>query len=172
MHLVIDGFGADESKLQDLALVFDLLDNFPGAIGMTKIMPPYVFRYTGVKPEDWGVSGVVLIAESHISIHTFPDKNYINIDVFSCKAFDAELAVQFMKDNKADTVKFGKKITGYDDDIQSEEYDDVMPMMSVSMKFDPESTDVVSESLIDLEIAKTKLDLTKYYTERFLPTVR
>lgn len=98
MHLVIDGFGADESKLQDLALVFDLLDNFPGAIGMTKIMPPYVFRYTGVKPEDWGVSGVVLIAESHISIHTFPDKNYINIDVFSCKAFDAELAVQFMKD--------------------------------------------------------------------------
>lgn len=98
MHLVIDGFGADESKLQDLALVFNLLDNFPGAIGMTKIMPPYVFRYTGVKPEDWGVSGVVLIAESHISIHTFPDKNYINIDVFSCKAFDAELAVQFMKD--------------------------------------------------------------------------
>jgi S-adenosylmethionine decarboxylase len=98
MHLVIDGFGADETKLQDLALVFDLLDNYPGAIGMTKIMPPYVFRYTGVKPEDWGVSGVVLIAESHISIHTFPDKNYINIDVFSCKAFDAELAVQFMKD--------------------------------------------------------------------------
>lgn len=98
MHLVIDGFGADESKLQDLALVFDLLDNYPSAIGMTKIMPPYVFRYTGVKPEDWGVSGVVLIAESHISIHTFPDKNYINIDVFSCKAFDAELAVQFMKD--------------------------------------------------------------------------
>ena len=74
--------------------------------------------------------------------------------------------------NKADTVKFGKKITGYDDDIQSEEYDDVMPMMSVSMKFDPESTDVVAESLIDLEIAKTKIDLSKYYTDRFLPTVR
>jgi S-adenosylmethionine decarboxylase len=98
MHLVIDGFGADEAKLQDLALVFDLLDNYPAHIGMTKIMPPYVFRYTGVKPEDWGVSGVVLIAESHISIHTFPEKNYINIDVFSCKAFDAELALNFMKE--------------------------------------------------------------------------
>lgn len=98
MHLVIDGFGAQPEKLQDLALVFDLLDNFPDAIGMTKIMPPYVFRYTGIKPEDWGVSGVVLIAESHISIHTFPDKQYINIDVFSCKYFDAELALQFMRD--------------------------------------------------------------------------
>ena len=61
-------------------------------------MPPYVFRYTGIKPEDWGVSGVVLIAESHISIHTFPDKQYINIDVFSCKYFDADLALQFMRD--------------------------------------------------------------------------
>ena len=98
MHLVIDGFGAQPEKLQDLALVFDLLDNFPDAIGMTKIMPPYVFRYTGIKPEDWGVSGVVLIAESHISIHTFPDKQYINIDVFSCKYFDADLALQFMRD--------------------------------------------------------------------------
>lgn len=98
MHLVIDGFGADQARLQDLALVFDLLDNYPAAIGMTKIMPPYVFRYTGVKPEDWGISGVVLIAESHISIHTFPDKQYINIDIFSCKAFDAQAALGFMKE--------------------------------------------------------------------------
>ncbi len=98
MHLVIDGFGAQPDRLQDLAMVFDLLDNYPAHIGMTKIMPPYVFRYTGIKPEDWGISGVVLIAESHISIHTFPDKQYINIDIFSCKAFDATLALQYMKD--------------------------------------------------------------------------
>ena len=97
MHLVLDGFGADSEKLQDLEFIFTLLDNYPSSIGMTKIMPPYVFRYTGVKPEDWGVSGVVLIAESHISIHTFPDKQYINIDVFSCKPFDPELAITYMK---------------------------------------------------------------------------
>ncbi|MDZ4245897.1 MAG: S-adenosylmethionine decarboxylase, partial [Dehalococcoidia bacterium] len=52
--------------------------------------PPYVFRYIGEKPEDWGISGLVLIAESHISIHTFVDRSLINIDVFSCKAFDAK----------------------------------------------------------------------------------
>lgn len=98
MHLVLDGFGADRERLQDLEFVFSLLDGYPSRIGMTKIMPPYVFRYTGVKPEDWGVSGVVLIAESHISIHTFPEKGYINIDVFSCKYFDPELAVDHMKD--------------------------------------------------------------------------
>ena len=98
MHLVVDGFGADQGKLQDLEFIYSLLDHYPSQIGMTKIMPPYVFRYSGSKPEDWGVSGVVLIAESHISVHTFPEKSYLNIDVFSCKTFDAESSVAYLKE--------------------------------------------------------------------------
>jgi NitT/TauT family transport system substrate-binding protein len=77
--------------------------------------------------------------------------------------------VKYMKENKADTVRLAKKVTGYDDDIQSDEYDDVMQMMSVDMKFDKESSDIVAGSLIDLQISKEKLDLSKFYTERFLP---
>jgi len=60
-------------------------------------MPPYVFKYSGVKPEDWGLSGFVLIAESHISIHTFPEKNFVSVDIFSCKGFDAEFAAGYLK---------------------------------------------------------------------------
>ena len=97
MHLIVDGFGAERDKLTDLEFLFDLLDNYPSQIGMTKIMPPYVFRYNGVNPHDWGLSGFVLIAESHISIHTFPERGSLNIDVFSCKAFDTALAIDFMK---------------------------------------------------------------------------
>ena len=65
------------------------LERHPGEIGMTKIAPPQVHTYSGQKPEDWGVSGFVLIAESHISVHTFPERGYINVDVFSCKFFDS-----------------------------------------------------------------------------------
>ena len=65
---------------------------------MTKIAPPYVCRYVGSKPQDWGVSGFVLIAESHISVHTFPARNYINVDIFSCKRFDAEKALAEVKE--------------------------------------------------------------------------
>src|SRR5829696_383876 len=72
-HLVVDAFVADGSRLADVSAIFDLLDTLPERIGMTKIAPPYVFRYSGVKPEDWGVTGVVIIAESHISIHTFAE---------------------------------------------------------------------------------------------------
>lgn len=97
MHLIIDGFGANRKMLESEAMIYDLLDRYPSQIGMTKVAPPQVYKYVGSKPEDWGISGFVLIAESHISIHTFPDRCYVNIDIFSCKDFDSEYAIQELK---------------------------------------------------------------------------
>jgi len=97
-HLMLDGYGCDRDKLVDLNGIYDFLSRYPDEIQMTKIMPPYVFKYSGKVPEDWGISGFVLIAESHISIHTFPDKLYLSLDIFSCKAFDANLAIRHIKD--------------------------------------------------------------------------
>jgi len=91
-HLMLDCFGCNQKKLSDIDVIFDALDTLPAKIGMTKIMPPYVFKYQGTIPEDWGISGVVLIAESHISIHTFPEKDHAFIDIFSCKDFDTASA--------------------------------------------------------------------------------
>lgn len=97
VHLMVDGYGCDRVGLEDMKLIYDFLDEYPDKMDMTKIMPPYVFRYNGAVPEDWGISGFVLIAESHISIHTFPDKQYLSIDMFSCKPFDTEVAVETIK---------------------------------------------------------------------------
>ncbi|MFH2011976.1 MAG: S-adenosylmethionine decarboxylase [Pseudomonadota bacterium] len=97
-HLIVDGYGGNSKKMEDLDLIYNFLDTYPEKMEMTKIMPPYVFKYIGKKPEDWGLSGVVLIAESHISIHTFPFKQYLSIDIFSCKTFDADSAILFVKD--------------------------------------------------------------------------
>ena len=94
MHLVVDGYGADPGKLTDEDLLFAFLDEYPAAIGMTKMIAPQVYTYRGRTPEDWGLSGFVLIAESHISVHTFPDRGYVNIDVFSCKEFDADASLE------------------------------------------------------------------------------
>ena len=94
MHLIIDGFGSNRELLESEELVYQFLDDYPAQIGMTKVAPPNVFRYIGSKPQDWGISGLVIIAESHISIHTFPERCYVNIDIFSCKDFDAEQAIQ------------------------------------------------------------------------------
>jgi S-adenosylmethionine decarboxylase len=93
MHVTIDGFGGNPAQLANVALVRDLLDRYPGEIGMTKISEPHVFEYHGDKPDDWGVSGFVLIAESHIAVHTFPEHRQVWVDIFSCKGFDAVPAI-------------------------------------------------------------------------------
>jgi S-adenosylmethionine/arginine decarboxylase-like enzyme len=85
MHVTIDGYGGDPQKLADENLVSAFLDSCPDKIGMTKIAPPHVCSYVGAKPQDWGLTGFVLIAESHISVHTFPEHKYGWIDIFSCK---------------------------------------------------------------------------------------
>ena len=93
MHLIIDGYGSNAEILQNEAFIYQLLDQYPAEIGMTKISGPSVLRYVGGEPEDWGISGFVMIAESHISIHTFVERCFVNIDVFSCKDFDAARVV-------------------------------------------------------------------------------
>ncbi|MFA4983492.1 MAG: adenosylmethionine decarboxylase [Candidatus Micrarchaeia archaeon] len=95
-HLTMDMYGCNKKKLKDVTAVYNFLSELPEMIGMTKIMPPYTFSYSGLKPEDWGVSGIVLIAESHISIHTFPEKNYASVDIFSCKDFNVEEAANII----------------------------------------------------------------------------
>jgi len=97
VHLMLDGYGCDRSNLDDINLIYNFLDQYPARMDMTKIMPPYVFRYKGTIPEDAGISGFVLIAESHISIHTFPEKQYMSLDMFSCKPFDTDIAVETVK---------------------------------------------------------------------------
>lgn len=95
-HLMLDLSDCNQSKLSDYKLVFDVLDELPDKIGMTKITQPYVFPYSGLVPEDKGITGTVVIAESHISIHTFQEKNYCFVDVFSCKDFDVEYAAEYL----------------------------------------------------------------------------
>ncbi|NDE08447.1 MAG: hypothetical protein EBZ89_13815 [Chloroflexi bacterium] len=51
LHLVIDGFVDDAAVLGQVEPIFDLLNELPGMIEMTKITQPHVFRYHGVVPE-------------------------------------------------------------------------------------------------------------------------
>jgi S-adenosylmethionine decarboxylase len=98
MHLIIDGYSSNQKILQDEDFLRKWLETYPARIGMTRISPPHVIRYLGPVLEDWGISGFVFIAESHIAIHTFVEQNYVNIDIFSCKDFNTEKAIEDFQD--------------------------------------------------------------------------
>ncbi|MDO8594967.1 MAG: adenosylmethionine decarboxylase [bacterium] len=85
-HLTIDGYGGDKQKLNDKELVLRCLDELPGLLGMRKIAEPQLVVFPGNEVKDpGGVSGIVMIAESHISIHTFTERRFLTADVYSCR---------------------------------------------------------------------------------------
>jgi len=51
------------------------------------------------KKEEYGYSSFVMIAESHLSMHTFPELGYFSFDCYSCKDFDSSLVVSILHKN-------------------------------------------------------------------------
>ncbi len=96
-HLIIDGKNCNKRKLSSLPFVRKFLNNLTKEIKMTKISGPHVLKYKDKWAKTPGVTGVVVFAESHCSVHTFPDNDYVFLDVFSCKEFDTKKASDFIR---------------------------------------------------------------------------
>ena len=86
MHLLIDFWGA--SHLDDLAYIEQALDKAATACGAT-VLAIHLHSFG----KNAGVTGVAMLAESHISIHTWPEINYVALDVFMCGNSDPHLAL-------------------------------------------------------------------------------
>jgi len=90
-HLLVDLWAAH--RLSDQAHIEAALRRAVEVCGATLL---YLHLHH-FGPES-GVSGVVVLAESHISIHTWPERNYAAIDLFMCGACDPYLAVPVLKE--------------------------------------------------------------------------
>lgn len=118
VHLMIDGYGGNPSKLNDGKRVFNFLDTLPEKTDMHKITEPLIKSFEGNEIKDpGGYSGFVMIAESHISIHTFPARKFVSIDVYTCKSeMDKEFIVDYVKkefDLEEVEVNYVKRGTRY-----------------------------------------------------------
>lgn len=92
MHLMVDGYGCDPERLSNRDVVERFLLETPEAIDMKPISPVHIFQL------GQGLSGFVIIAESHLAIHTWPERGTVWVDVFSCKDFDADKVVEVLKE--------------------------------------------------------------------------
>ncbi len=107
-HLTVDGIGCSSKDLSSMSFIYKFLDECPKKIHMTKITEPYIVKIPA------GFAGMVLIAESHISVHTNPKKKKIYVDIFSCKDFDKAKALKYIisyfkpKQFQSDFIKRGK----------------------------------------------------------------
>ncbi len=92
-HCLLDVWGVPYGKLNDLALVRRTMTKAAEACGATIVKT--AFQRFPVQ----GLSGVVVLAESHISVHTHPEHNYASFDVFTCgRVLDPRVACQYIVD--------------------------------------------------------------------------
>src|SRR2546426_1876607 len=101
-HLTLDLYECNKKKISDKNHIKMILDELPDLIGMHKISAPNVFDFPGNPVgnpsafDQGGISAFILIAESHISIHTFAKQSYVSVDIFSCKMFEAKKAEEYL----------------------------------------------------------------------------
>jgi S-adenosylmethionine decarboxylase len=65
---------------------------------MEKVSPVHLYDIETSNPLDAGLSGFVVIAQSHVSLHAWPEYGEVDIDICSCKEFSQEDAIAFAKE--------------------------------------------------------------------------
>tara|TARA_Y100000310_G_scaffold69970_2_gene65491 strand:+ start:1884 stop:2267 length:384 start_codon:yes stop_codon:yes gene_type:complete len=94
-HLIVDGFSS--GNLSDVDSIRDLIVGLKDEIGMTAISEPLVVYHEAEDSRESGVTGTIILAESNITIHTYPAKKWFALDVYSCNEFDVESALGFLR---------------------------------------------------------------------------
>lgn len=89
-HLIVDLWGA--SQLDDLATVEHALRDAIEAAGAT-LLHIHLHHFT----PNGGISGVAVLAESHISVHTWPERGFAAFDVFMCGAAEPAKAIPVLE---------------------------------------------------------------------------
>ena len=90
-HLLLELYGCDYEKLNDESFLRCSLNR------AAKLAKATVLNLISNKFEPQGVTAIALLAESHISIHTWPESNYSAVDIFTCgQNMMPELASQYL----------------------------------------------------------------------------
>lgn len=79
-HILVEFYGCNRKKLNDLKFIQNIM------IGAAEHAKATVVEDVFHKFNPHGVSGVVVIAESHLAIHTWPEYGYAAVDLFTCGA--------------------------------------------------------------------------------------
>ena len=90
-HLLLELYGCNREKLNDELYLRCQLNS------AAKLAKASVLNIVSNKFEPFGVTAIALLAESHLSIHTWPESQYSAIDIFTCgRNMNPNLASQYL----------------------------------------------------------------------------
>jgi S-adenosylmethionine decarboxylase len=91
-HLILDLWGCDNSTLTNTAQIEETMKSAAVVAGAT-VLFSNMHHFGG----EYGVTGVVGLAESHMSIHTYPEHGYASLDVYMCGNCDPRNTLETLK---------------------------------------------------------------------------
>ncbi len=114
-HYLIEYYDCNPHILDNLQAIEDILLKAAQKSGAT-ILNNYLHKFS---PQ--GVSGVVIIAESHIAIHTWPENRYAAVDFFTCGSrVDPLKAYEYIKEKLESAYTFYiKQERGIKEELQN-----------------------------------------------------
>jgi S-adenosylmethionine decarboxylase proenzyme len=115
-HILVEFYGCDADRLNDTAFIENEMNKAAEICGATIVGS----NFHAFEP--YGVSGVVVIAESHLTIHTWPEYQYAAVDLFTCgDSVDPWIAFDHLKKTlEADHTSTIEMKRGQLHDIQGE----------------------------------------------------
>ncbi|MGB9873476.1 MAG: adenosylmethionine decarboxylase [Hydrogenobacter sp.] len=117
LHILADLYGVNPDLIDKVEDIRHLLESAVKVAGLTKISSHY-YQF-----QPHGATGVVLLAESHISIHTWPEHGLATVDVYTCgdplKAYRSmEYIVSVLKPTRVDKQVFERGLVGESEDAE------------------------------------------------------
>jgi S-adenosylmethionine decarboxylase len=92
IHALIDFHDVLPERLADADLLGTALTRAARAAGMTPLSEPVLHRFPG-----GGLTGFLPLAESHIAFHTYPERGYIALDIFTCGSAGPDAAIDVLQ---------------------------------------------------------------------------
>ncbi|TKJ17575.1 hypothetical protein CEE44_03510 [Candidatus Woesearchaeota archaeon B3_Woes] len=93
-HLIVNADCNNNLMFNSISSVYELLESLADKLSLIRLTSPYVIKGVENNP---GLTGFIIIDTSHISIHSFTKKKFVALDIYSCKGFDHEIVLDFLK---------------------------------------------------------------------------
>ncbi|MEW6741437.1 MAG: adenosylmethionine decarboxylase [Planctomycetota bacterium] len=135
-HLIVELYGCDVDRLDSVNTMRQHLLEAARIIGAT-VMGEVFHRFA-----PHGVSGTVVISESHLSVHTWPENGYVAIDIYTCGGLDPRPGFRYLaRALKAKNCRLQEILRGLPEDL-----DEQVTLM-------PEDVQVITRTAVPIELA-------------------
>lgn len=78
---IVDAYGCEPTRLRDAERLARVCSQVVAALGLTVAAPPQWHRF----PAPGGITGLILLSESHLACHTFPETGWASFNVYCCR---------------------------------------------------------------------------------------